>query len=81
MEQNGKTVVKLETYVDPNNNNQWQKVYDTIDQGGWGSEGGECNGASDQIITWGGPVATFRWDEGGSIDVKNLSVREIIPPS
>jgi hypothetical protein len=81
MELNGKTVVKFETYVDPNNSNQWQKVYDFIDQGGWGDEGGECNGAPDQIITWGGPIATFRWDDGDSIDIKNLSVREIIPPT
>ena len=46
MQLDGKTVVKLESYVDPTNNNQWQKVYDFIDQGGWGNEGGECNGAS-----------------------------------
>ena len=37
MQLNGKTVVKMETWVDPNNDNQWQKVYDVIDQGGWGS--------------------------------------------
>jgi hypothetical protein len=81
MELNGKTVVKMESWVDPNNNNQWQKVYDFIDQGGWGSQGGECNGANDQILTWGGPIAAFRWDDGNSIDIKNLSVREIVPPS
>jgi hypothetical protein len=81
MQLNGETVVKMETYVDPNNNNQWQKVYDFIDQGGWGSEGDECNGDSDQILTWGGPVAALRWDDGNSIDIKNLSVREIVPPS
>ena len=81
MQLNGKTVVKMESWVDPNNNNQWQKVYEFIDQGGWGSEGGECRGASDQILTWGGPVAAFRWDDGNSIDIKNLSVREIIPPN
>jgi hypothetical protein len=81
MQLNGKTVVKMESWVDPNNNNQWQKVYDFIDQGGWGSEGGECRGASDQIVTWGGPIASFRWDDGNSIDIKNLSVREIVPPS
>ena len=52
----------------------------TSDQGGWGSEGGECQGASDQIITWGGPTATFRWDNGDSIDIRKLSVREIVPP-
>jgi hypothetical protein len=78
---NGETAVKLETWVDPNNSNQWQKVYDFIDHGGWGSEGEECNGAPDQIITWGGPIATFRWDDGNSIDIKNFSVREIIPPN
>jgi hypothetical protein len=31
---NGETVVKMESWVDPNNDNQWQKVYDYIDQGG-----------------------------------------------
>jgi hypothetical protein len=81
MQLNGKTVVKMESWVDPNNNNQWQKVYDFIDQGGWGSEGGECGGAPDQIVTWGGPIAAFRWDDGNSIDLKNLSVREIVPPN
>jgi hypothetical protein len=81
MQLNGKTVVKMESWVDPNNDNQWQKVYDFIDQGGWGSEGGVCNGASDQIVTWGGPIASFRWDNGNSIDIKNLSVREITPPT
>jgi hypothetical protein len=81
MQLNRKTVVKMESWVDPNNDNQWQKVYDFIDQGGWGSEGGECNGASDQIVTWGGPIASFRWDNGNSIDIKNLSVREITPPT
>ncbi|MPZ07166.1 MAG: carbohydrate-binding protein [Nitrososphaeraceae archaeon] len=81
MQLNGKTVVKMESWIDPNNNNQWQKVYDFIDQGGWGNEGGECRGASDQIVTWGGPIASFRWDDGNSIDIKNLSVREIVQPS
>jgi hypothetical protein len=81
MQLNGETVVKMESWVDPNNNNQWQKVYDFIDQGGWGSEGGECNGEPDQIVTWGGPIASFRWDNGTSIDIKNLSVREITPPT
>jgi hypothetical protein len=77
---NGETAVKLELWVDPNNSNNWQKVYDFIDQGGWGNDGGECNGAPDQIISWGGPVASFRWDGANSVDIKNLSVREITPP-
>ena len=35
----------------------------------------------DQIVTWGGPIASFRWDNGNSIDIQNLSVREIAPPA
>ena len=77
---NGETAVKLELWVDPNNDNNWQKVYDFIDQGGWGNEGGECNGNPDQIISWGGPIASFRWDGANSVDIKDLSVREIVPP-
>ena len=70
----------MESYVDPNNDNQRQKVYDWVDKGGWGSDGEECKGAPDQIITWGGPAAVFRWDNA-NIDLKNLSVREIVPPT
>jgi hypothetical protein len=77
---NGETAVKLELWVDPNTDNNWQKVYDFIDKGGWGNDGGECNGEPDQIISWGGPVASFRWDGGSDIDIKNFSVREIVPP-
>jgi hypothetical protein len=77
----GQTAVKLELWVDPNNNNYWQKVYDFIDQGGWGIDGEECNGEPDQIISSGGPIATFRWDGADTIGTKNLNVREIAPPT
>jgi hypothetical protein len=40
---------------------QSQKVDEFVDSGGWGSSAGECGGKPDQIITWGGPIATFRW--------------------
>jgi F5/8 type C domain/PKD domain len=79
-QQNGKTVVKLEIWVDPNLDNNWQKVYDFVDSGGLGTGGGECGGAPDQIITWGGPIATFRWDSATNVSIKDLSVREIQPP-
>ena len=36
-------------------------------------------GKRDQIITWGSPTATFRWDDV-LVDFRNLSVREIQPP-
>ena len=35
----------------------------------------------DQLITWGGPIATFRWDNATHVDFKNFSVREIEPPA
>jgi hypothetical protein len=55
-------------------------VDENIDNGGWGSEGSECGGKPDQILTWGGPVATFRWDGATDVDIRNFSVREIRPP-
>jgi hypothetical protein len=36
-----------------------------------------CGGRADQIITWGGPIVTFRWDGADDVDIKNFSVREI----
>ena len=85
IEQNGETAVKMEIWVDKNEDGNedgpWEKVDERIDSGGWGDEDGECGGEPDQIITWGGPIATFRWDGASDVDIKNLSVREIQPPS
>jgi hypothetical protein len=70
--------VKMESWINENNDGKsWVKVDEYIDDGGLGTEGGECGGTEDQIISWGGPVATFRWDEATDVDFKNLSVREI----
>ena len=80
MQQDGKTVVKLEIWVDPNSDNRWMKAYQLIDSGGWGDGGEVCGGNPDQIITWGGPLAIFRWDEATDVDIKDFSVREIQPP-
>ncbi len=77
--QDGKTVVNLEIWVDPNNDNSWHKIYKFVDSGGWGDAGQECGGKPDQIITWGGPLAIFRWDEATDVDIKDFSVREIQP--
>jgi hypothetical protein len=78
--QNNKVVVKTELWLDTSNNGNFVKVDERIDNGGWGTEGTECGGAPDQIISWGGPITTFRWDTATDVDFKNLSVREIIPP-
>jgi len=77
--QDDKTIVKLELWVDKNNNNDWTKAAEKIDKGGWGNTGGECGGEADQIITWGGPIASFRWDGATDVDFKKFSVREIAP--
>jgi hypothetical protein len=79
-QENGETFVKMESWIYSKNNRNWVKIYDYVDRGGRGDEAGECGGAPDQIITWGGPIAKFRWDSATSVDFKNLSVREINPP-
>ena len=78
--ENNKVVVKTELWLDTNNSGNFVKVDETVDRGGWGTEDGQCGGAPDQIISWGGPITTFRWDTATDVDFKNLSVREIIPP-
>jgi hypothetical protein len=78
--ENSKVVVKTELWLDTNNNGNFVKVDENVDRGGWGTQGTECGGAPDQIISWGGPITTFRWDTATDVDFKNLSVREIQPP-
>jgi hypothetical protein len=77
VEKDGHIAVKLEIWLDKSNDGNWEKVYDYIDDGGWGNDGGECGGGPDQIISWGGPLATFRWDNAFDVDIKDFSVREI----
>jgi hypothetical protein len=78
--ENNKVVVKTELWLDTNNSGNFVKVDENVDRGGWGTEGTACGGAPDQIISWGGPITTFRWDTATDVDFKNLSVREIVPP-
>ncbi len=79
-EQSGITAVKEEIWLDPNNNGNWIKVNEFTDAGGFGDKGQVCGGKPDQIITWGGPIATFRWDKTTDVDIKDFSIREIQPP-
>jgi hypothetical protein len=69
--------VKLEAWVDRDNNNNWVKVNDFTDTGSWGNDS-PCGGPRSQKLTWSGPKATFRWDVSG-LRFKKLSVREIAP--
>jgi hypothetical protein len=79
IDHSGKAGVKLEIWLDKENTNQWIKVNERLDTGGWGNNGRECGGTPDQIITWGGPIASFRWDSASDVDIRDFSVREIAP--
>ena len=72
-----KIIVKMESWIDYNNNGKWVKINEYIDNGYWGNKGNKCDAKKDQIITWGGPITTFRWDKADDVDFKNFSVREI----
>ncbi|WP_141589455.1 MULTISPECIES: carbohydrate-binding protein [unclassified Myxococcus] len=78
---NGKEAVHLELYLNDNADKvSWEKVYDFVDAGDWGGDAEHCGGADGAIpLTWGGPIATFRWDSTDDVDFKWLSVREIAP--
>ena len=74
----GKAVVKLENWIDTNaDGKNWVRVYEGGDAGKWGRSGAECQVKADQILTWGGPIASFRWDFAPDVDFRDLSVREI----
>ncbi|UXI67805.1 polysaccharide lyase [Tahibacter amnicola] len=88
---NGQPGVRLEQYldldgIDANGNpmNHWgtQPVWVREDhpQTRWGSNGATCGVADQQIIFWGGPWVTWRWDNTDS-SLRLMSVREIQPPA
>ena len=83
---NNDTAVKMEAYLDDRANNNWLKVTELIDNGGWYANepdpifySANCGKTKDQIITKGGPLAIFRSDNM-TWNFMNLSVREIQPP-
>jgi hypothetical protein len=54
---------------------------DHPDSPSWGDQATDCGvPADDQILFWGGPWATFRWD-GTAATGRLMSVREIVPPA
>ena len=87
IEVNNNTAVKMESYLDINNDGKWLKVTDLIDNGGWYARtsdtefyGAGCDKAKDYIVINSGPIATFRSDNI-VLDFKDLSIREIQPSS
>jgi hypothetical protein len=82
MYNNAQGNVVMQNWINDNGDKvTWKKVYEKVDSGGWGVDGGLCGGNPDQKITWGGPIVTFRWDTATNVDFKWLSVREIQPPA
>jgi hypothetical protein len=88
---NGKAGVRLELWLDTGGltadhlpTNQWQiadVVEDHPDAGTWGHDATRCNAArDDQILLWGGPWLTWRWDNTTS-RLRLMSAREIVPPA
>jgi hypothetical protein len=84
---NNDKAVKMESYLDDKNNNNWKKVTELIDNGGWYADTSDkvfysanCGRPKDYIITNSGPIVTFRSDDM-MWDFIDLSVREIQPPS
>ncbi|MCD6036986.1 MAG: hypothetical protein K0S67_874, partial [Nitrososphaeraceae archaeon] len=84
---NNDKAVKMESYLDDKNNNNWKKVTELIDNGGWHADTSDkvfysanCGKPKDYIITNSGPIVTFRSDNM-MWDFIDLSVREIQPPS
>jgi hypothetical protein len=73
-------LVRLEQWIDENANNNWHRVIIYTDNGDWGGGYPNCGGRDTQVITWGCPIAIFRWDNINDMDVKYFSVREIQPP-
>lgn len=78
--------VKMESYIDDNDNNIWRKVSEIVDNGGWFAKSSDeefysadCGRPKDYIMTNSGPLVTFRSDNM-MWDFADLSVREIQPP-
>ena len=73
--------VKLESYVDKDNNNNWQKATEMVDKGNWGNDMTHCNARTQgAAITWGSPMVIFK-SNGVTYDFKKFSVRQIVPPT
>lgn len=84
---NNDTAVKMESYLDENANNNWRKVTELVDDGGWYAAdysdsvfySVDCNRPKDYVVTNSGPIVTFRSDDI-VWQFKELNVREIHAP-
>jgi hypothetical protein len=83
---NNDTAVKMESYLDNQNNNRWVQVTNLTDKGRWYADTSDkefysvdCGKPKDYIMTNAGPNVMFRSDNL-ILDFKNLSTREIQSP-
>ena len=76
---NGVPAVHMEGWLNEDADRvTWKKVYSVDDDGTWAGNSTHCGGTDDKmILSWGGPLACFRWDDSSDVDFKWLSVREI----
>ena len=75
---NGTTLVRMENWITKNDDDvSWKKIDEKTDSSGWGTKSQHCMDLTDEIISWGGPIAVFRWDNAKDVDIKDFSVREI----
>jgi hypothetical protein len=81
------TIATISTVFDDNDNNNWRKVSETVDNGGWFARSSDeefysagCGRPKDYVMTNSGPLVTFRSDNM-IWDFADLSVREVQPPS
>ncbi len=73
--------VKLQLWLDDKADNNWVKIAETVDSGGWSEDyPGACGRPADHIITDARPRVMFRVDNA-SFEFRNFSVREIAPPT
>lgn len=72
--------VKLELWEDDKADNNWVKIAETTDNGGWSAKVGLCGREADHVISEPRPRVTFRIDNA-TFEFKDFSVREIQPPS
>ena len=72
--------VNLEIHLDINASNNWVQYLSLTDKGGWGNHAEYCGAVyPDQIGVWGGPVASFKWENFDNFRFKWMTVREIDP--
>lgn len=71
--------VKLESYVDKQDNNHWEKADEYVDSGNWGDDMTRCGAKTPgALISWASPMVIFK-STYVTYDFGYLSVREIQP--